>query len=447
MMITYYALTFIKKKCRILHHTSLVNCIYSLLIITLTCFLFLPATYSQSDTGVIHGELIDGKLGKSIANHPVTLNIHKAGDISKQETTTDADGHYHFENLPIDVQTHYSIATTYDDTVHEEKDLVLSSFVPELVVNINIGGTMDDPSKISIKTYSLAIGFASEDDIQKGILSIFEVFVIKNSGALPFQTKYNEEDVGLYFALPKGHENFRPFSPASLTISSSNDHVILPNPVSPGEMEGGFGYSIQVQGRNIELSRQMSFHTDQITFLVPEGISIVPSSKRFMMSGRTQFHGTVYIKYVAATEEGFPTGKTPDMSLILTKQLASPTEQVGTEETQESRIGQMVLIAVAAALAGGFLVAAIFTLRGTQRSTDNPDTTDTTQIVDTGWLRKLSDTDLENARSARLEFITMLDALHDKKDISERVYNRIRKEQTDRLSEILDQRKERGIEY
>ena len=438
-MTKYYAPKFIIMKCPILKHRSIVKCSHSLLIISLTCLLFLPTTYSQSETGVIHGELIDGKLGKPIANHSVTLNTHKAGDTSKQETTTDADGHYHFEDITIDVQTHYSITTIYDGTVHEEKDLVLSSFVPNLVVDINIGGISDDPSEISIKTYSIAVGFASEDDIEKGMVSIFEVFVVNNSATLPFQTKYNEQDVGLYFALPKGHENFRPFAPASLALSPSNDHVILPNPISPGEMEGGFGYSIQAQGRDIKLSRQLPFHTEQISFLVPEGISIVPNSKRFMMSGRTQFHGTVYIKYVATTEEGFTIGKTPDMSLILTDQ------QTSSGSTQGSNVGQMVLIAVAAALAGGFLVAAIFTLRSTQRSTDNPNATDTTQM-DIGWIRKLSDTDLENARTARLEFITMLDTLHERHDISERVYNRLRKEQTDRLSEILDQRKERGID-
>lgn len=435
----YYVLNFIRKRYSILERLNAVYCFRCILVIALTSILFLPATYSQNDTGVIHGELFDGKLGEPIANHPVTLNIHRAGDTSKQETTTDAGGHYHFEKLPIDVQTHYSITTTYNDTEHEEKDLVLSSFVPNLVVDINIGGIADDPSKISIKTYSIAIGFASEDDIRNGILSIFEVFVVKNSGTLPFQTTYNEKDVGLYFALPRGHENFKPFAPASLTISSSNDYVIIPNPVSPGEMEGGFGYSIQSQGRDIKLSRQMPFHTEQITFLVPEGISIIPSSKRFIMSGQTQFHGTVYNKYVAVTEDGFAIGETPDMSLVLTKQQGS------TGETQESNIGQMVLIAVAAALAGGFLVAAVFTLRGTQRSTDNSDTTDAIQM-DSGWLRKLNDTDLENTRNTRLELITMLDAMYEKEDISERVYNRLRKEQTDRLSEILDQRKERGID-
>lgn len=432
----FYIPSLITKRHSILEFMNAVYCFRCLLVIALTGFLFISPIYSQENVGVIHGKLIDGKVGEPITNHPVTLNIHSAEDISKQETTTDTDGHYHFEKLPIDMQTHYSITTTYNGTEHVEKDLVLSSFVPNLIVDINMGGITDDPSKISIGTYSITIGYASENDMKKGNLSVFEVFVVKNNGTLPFQTKYNEEDVGLYFSLPKGHENFTGFSPASLTISSSKDHVILPNPIPPGEMDGGFGYSIQSKGREIELSRPTLFHTEQITFLIPEGISIVPHSKRFIMSGRTQFHGRVYIRYVASSEDGFPVGKTPDLRLKVSGRLIGG---------QDSNIGQMVLIAVAAALAGGFLVAAIFTLRGTQRSTDTPETTDTTQM-DIGWLRKLSDTDLDNARTTRLEYIAILDTMHEKKEISERVYNRLRKEQTDRLSEILDLRKERGMD-
>ena len=65
---------------------------------------------------------------------------------------------------------------------------------------------------------------------------------------------------------------------------------------------------------------------------------------------------------------------------------------------------------------------------------------------DSGWLRKLSDADLEHARTTRLEFITLLDKAHEKQEISERVYNRLRKEQTERLTEIINQRQERGLD-
>lgn len=421
------------------YHTSIplknVKHLVSLLIVGLTLLLFLPATHSQNQVGVIHGSLIDGELNKPIVNHPVTLNIHKGGNVTQQETTTDENGHYHFEKLPIEFATHYSITTAYNEIEYKEKDLVLSSFVPNLVVDIVVGRLTDDPSQILIKTYSIALSFASDEDVSKGILSIIEVFVVENTSTLPFQTTLNNETVGLYFSLPQGYEKFQRISPKNLTLSSAADKVILTTPLQSGELEGGFTYTFQASGRNIKLSRPMDFHTDHITILVPEGISIVPKSKRFKPVGRTQFHGVVYNKYEASPENGFPLGRTPDLSLVVSSQQISKGK---------SNIGQMIFIAVAAALAGGFLVAAIFTLRGVRRASTESESQESTP-TDEGWLRKLTDDDLEHSRITRLEFVSLLDTMHENKDISERVYNRLRKEQTERLTEILDQCKERGI--
>ena len=422
------------------YHTSIppknVKHLVSLLIVGLTLLLFPPVTHSQNQVGVIHGSLIDGELNKPIVNHPVTLNIHKGGNVTQQETTTDESGHYHFEKLPIEFATHYSITTTYNEIEYKEKDLVLSSFVPSLVVDIVVGRLTDDPSQLRIKTYSIALGFASDEDISKGILSIIEVFVVDNKGTLPFQTTLNNETAGVYFSLPQGYEKFQRISPENLTLNSTADKVILTTPLQPGELEGGFTYTFQSSGRNIKLSRPMDFHTDHITILVPEGISIIPRSKRFKPVGRTQFHGVVYNKYEASPESGFPLGRTPDLSLVVSSQQISKGK---------SNIGQMIFIAVAAALAGGFLVAAIFTLRGVRRASTESEDSESTP-TDEGWLRKLTDDDLKHSRTTRLEFVALLDTMHENKDISERVYNRLRKEQTERLTEILDQCKERGID-
>ena len=104
----------------------------------------------------------------------------------------------------------------------------------------------------------------------------------------------------------------------------------------------------------------------------------------------------------------------------------------------------MVFIAIAAALAGGFLAGSDFHATPITRSSAESNTSQDATF-DSGWLRKLSDDDLEHARTTRLEFITLLDEMHEKQNISERVYTRLRREQTERLTEILDQCKERGI--
>jgi hypothetical protein len=103
----------------------------------------------------------------------------------------------------------------------------------------------------------------------------------------------------------------------------------------------------------------------------------------------------------------------------------------------------IALIAIAAALAGGFLVAAIFKIRtptpkpsdGSQRSQAAPDAS---------WLRKLDAADIERTRIARLEMVTRLEELYEKHEISERVYKRLRKEQADRLAAVLERMNRKG---
>ena len=96
----------------------------------------------------------------------------------------------------------------------------------------------------------------------------------------------------------------------------------------------------------------------------------------------------------------------------------------------------IALIAFAAACASGFLVAAIFMVRsGAAKSTES-DATHTS--LDASWLNKLGSDDLDSARIARFEMVTRLDEMYKKKEISERVYNRLRKEQVDRLTPILE---------
>ena len=117
---------------------------------------------------------------------------------------------------------------------------------------------------------------------------------------------------------------------------------------------------------------------------------------------------------------------------------------MASQETSAD-LGQIALIAVAAALAGGFFVAALFMLRGARSRSKTIDADDTHENAkpDASWLRKLNDEDLEHVRVARLEFITYLDNARENQRMSERVYNRLRSEQTERLSATLNQRKER----
>ena len=423
----------IKKGCSVLKRAEVVRYFRNLLVITVIFLLWFPATYSQNNVGNIHGKLTDKKSDKPIANHSVILKIHKAGDVTQQETTTDKDGNYRFENLPLDIETHYSVSTNYDGREHIEKDLVLSSFVPNIVIDIEIGGVTDDPSQIQIKSFTILIGSPPATLAKEGVVVVNEFLNVENLNTSPFQIVRDGETVGFNFDLPKTHKGFHPHprAPKSLKLSSTGSHIMLTDPLPHGSTLIVYEYLYPVNSAEFDLSRRMPFHTDQIAILIQDGINLVPHSKHFKTAEYEAINNVVYKAYSAAQKGKFSAGKIVDLKLGIPK--------------PESNIAQMAFIAIAAALAGGFLVAAIFMLRGAQRASKESDDAQPT-ATDTGWLGKLSDADLEHARTARLEFITLLDEAHERQDISERVYNRFRKEHTERLTEILDQRKERGLD-
>ena len=179
----------------------------------------------------------------------------------------------------------------------------------------------------------------------------------------------------------------------------------------------------------------MNFDTAQFFFYIPEGINFTPNAKFFGRPSRQEIHGSFYLIYASTEGKTFKAGTTVDLALNVNMGSAG-----GALPGQTSNIGKLVLIAVAAALTGGFFVAALFKLRTPNDSTtSNAD--DAASPPDEGWLRKLNPDDREHVRIARLEFITHLDDKYEKQEISERVYKRLRQEQTERLTTLLEQEK------
>ncbi len=389
----------------------------------------------HAEVGYIHGKLTDKKREQLLASQPVTLRVHRANAaVETQETVTDENGVYRFNELPLDPSVHYSVATTYEGSEYTEKDLVLSAWAPNLTVNIDIGAMSDDRSKVRINAHMLVIGPPPEDHAPDGAVSITEILQVENQNDLPFKTVHDGNQVGLHLGLPRGYEGFHNLTSHELAVNPATNQLMLTTPLPPGELKFSYAYILHVEGTELDLSRLLQFDTGQLFIFVPERFNFRPQSKRFSEERDEAIHNMIYNVYNNPKREPFPAGARADLKL----------EFGAASEETSADLGQMALIAVAAALAGGFFVAALFMMRGARRNkpTDADDTHEDTK-PDAGWLGKLNDEDLENVRVARLEFITYLDDARENQGMSERVYNRLRREQTERLSATLNERKER----
>lgn len=410
-------------------------CLCSLLGIALI-FFFLPTSSAQTTkSGSIVGAVVDRKIEKPLASHPVVLTIHRVEGTETEQALTDEDGNYRFEGLPLDPTVHYTVSTVYEGTDYSEADVVLSTWSPNVTIDFNIGAFTDDTAQIRIKTHTFIVGPPPEDHPPDGAVTILEAVGVENRSDLPFQIEHGAETVGLYLTLPKGTEGFQARSSAALTMRPDTDEVILKTPLPPGDSQLGYAYIFHVERNGLNLSRRLDFDTAQFVFFIPAGIGLVPNAKFFGTPSREQIHNDIYLIYQSNSDHIFESGRTIDLSLNVHK--GAPG---GAVPGQGSNLGQLILIAVAAALTGGFFVAALFKLRAAKKSTE-PDTDDTSISPDAGWLRKLNPDDLEHARVARLEFITHLDDKYERQEISERVYNRLRREQTERLTTLLEQQK------
>jgi hypothetical protein len=412
-----------------------VRCPGRLLAIALIFFTALSALHAQTtEPGDIQGTVIDRKLEKPLVSHPVTLTIHKTDAVETQETTTDENGNYRFAELPLDPSVYYTVSTVHEDTDYTEKDLVLSTWVPNLKIDFDIGAFADDNAQIRVKTHSFIIGPPPADHAPDGAVTIAEAVGIENLSTLPFRTTHGTQKVGINLTLPKDVEGLQPHSP-NLTMDPNTNQILLKTPLPPGEPHLGYEYIFHIQKDKLDLSRRLNFNTDQFFVFVPEGIGIVPRGKFFGAPRREQIHNNVYLIYESDENQTFAAGKKIDLALNINMGAAR-----GALPGQTSNLGQLILIAVAAALTGGFFVAALFKLRAASNTTES-DTDDTSTSPDAGWLLKLNPDDREHVRVARLEFITHLDDKYERQEISERVYKRLRREQTERLTTLLEQQK------
>ena len=404
----------------------------------------LSSAVGQSDIGKIGGQVIDKGENLSLSQQLVVLQIHRgAEDIQQRETMTDDNGFYIFDNLSTAFDVHYTVSTNYEGKEYIEQDLVLSEWLPNITVNIEIGAFTDDPSQVKIRSHTLIIGPPPTDHAPDGAVSVLELIQIENTSELSFQTSIDNQQAGMYFNLPNGYENLQVDQTFKQELGVNANRLIANQPLAPGTHQVGYSYLMHVVGSDLVLPRNLTFDTAQFYVFISDGMPLAPQSRILGAGRREQVHGMVYTIYATDPAKSLATNQTVDLRFKVTT--AALPSQSGISETasKPSDPKMIALIAISAALAGGFLVAAIFKIRSpTPKSSDDSQKPQATP--DASWLGKLDVADLERTRVARLEMITRLEELYEKREISDRIYKRLRKEQADRLAAVLARMNRKG---
>ncbi len=407
------------------------------LCFTLMALICLPSAIGQSDTGKIEGQVIDKKQNLPLSQQLVVLQIRREGkDAQQRETVTDDSGAYTFDNLSTAFDVHYTVSTNYEGEEYIERDIVLSDWLPNIKVNIEIGAFTDDPLQVKIRQHTVIIGPPPPDHAPDGAVSVLELVQVENTSESAFQTSMDNQSAGVYFNLPNGYENLQIDQNAKQELGVAANRLIANQPLAPGTHQIGYSYLMHVVNSDLVLSRQLTFDTDQFYVFISDGMPLVPQSRILGAGRREQIHGLVYTIYATDPAKPLSTNQTVDLRFKVTS--VAPQSQSGIGETarKPSDPKMIALIAISAALAGGFLVAAIFKIR-TPTPKPSADPQQPPMAPDASWLGKLDVADLERTRVARLEIITRLEELYEKREISDRVYKRLRKEQADRLSAVL----------
>ena len=392
----------------------------------------------QSAAGRIEGRVIDKGKDQPLSQQLVILRIHQEGkDVQQRDTKTDNSGGYAFDNLSTAFDVHYVVSTTYDGEEYVEKDIVLSEWVPNIKVNLDIVTFTDDSSQVKIRQHTIFVLPPPADHAPDPAVTVMEMIQAENTSDDMFRTDFDGQSTGLHLNLPKEYEALQIDTGFKQHLTAQTHWLLSNQPLESGESSFGFAYITHI-GSQLDLSRSLTFDTDQVFVYIPEGIPLTPQSRALGASRKEHIHGRVFTVYATNPAEPLLTGQMADLRFKFDGSAVQIQGGTGAMNRSPSNPTLIALIAISAALAGGFLVAAIFKMR---RPTLNAadDTQKPQGLHDASWLGKLDAADLERTRVARLEIITRLDALYEAREISERVYNRLRKEQVDRLESVLTQ--------
>lgn len=392
--------------------------------------LFFPLKGDANQTGQIQGRVFDFGQNRPLVNHSVVLEalqkdkVEKVGDLpDSKEIKTNEEGFYEFRNLPLSFSIYYTISTEFEGNTEQEENIMVTNWIPSVTVdlNLNLNTFINDPQVIKILRHSVILR-PLPDHAHGEAVQALEILRIENSSQFGFQQEINGQLLACLLDLPTGAEQIQAGS-ASIEFtqdSMSEDPLRVPAPIPTGQTDLTVTYILHTD-KVIDLSRTQPFLTEDFQLLIPESLPFFVQSQSLGTKSSQTIHNVVYSVYQTIA----PIGIGRKIQIEMKNTPSSPTLQI------------VLVIGLVICLAGFAFTLVLRIRKPVQVESVPPIATEV--VPDASWLKKSNTIDLEAIKKVRLEFIAHLDEMHQKREMSDRVHKRIRREQVERLSATLAQ--------
>ena len=384
-------------------------------------FWLVPDAISQ--TGQIRGKVSDFRQNQLLVGQLIVLERHQAEQTSRRETETDAEGHYRFQNLEPSSTDHYTVFTEFEGRTYREENVMVTNLASNVTVDLNLNAFTSDLSVMRILRHSIFLQ-PVPDHVHGEAVHVLEFLSLENRSNLNFQQEFEGKILGCLLPLPSGIEQLQVgISTVEIMEEIAENPVVIPAPILPGKTNIQISYLLHIN-QVVDLSRLQQFQTESLQLLIPESVPLVVQSKDLEAKTPQTIHNTVYATY--ETARLIAAGRAVQLQLKLDR---------------SSSTLFIVLIAGLAICIVGFVITMVIHIQ-------KPGQTDPVELEtpdrqpDVSWLRKSNVSDLAAVKAIRLEFITRLDEMRQQEKVSERVYNRVRREQVERLEATIAQMQE-----
>ena len=384
-------------------------------------FWLVPDAISQ--TGQIRGKVFDFRQNQFLVGQLIVLERHQAEQTSRRETETDAEGHYRFQNLEPSSTDHYIVFTEFEGRTYREENVMVTNLASNVTVDLNLNAFTSDLSVMRILRHSIFLQ-PVPDHVHGEAVHVLEFLSLENRSNLNFQQEFEGKILGCLLPLPSGIEQLQVgISTVEIMEEIAENPVVIPAPILPGKTNIQISYLLHIN-QVVDLSRLQQFQTESLQLLIPESVPLVVQSKDLEAKTPQTIHNTVYATY--ETARLIAAGRAVQLQLKLDR---------------SSSTLFIVLIAGLAICIVGFVITMVIHIQ-------KPGQTDPVELEtpdrqpDVSWLRKSNVSDLAAVKAIRLEFITRLDEMCQQEKVSERVYNRVRREQVECLEATIAQMQE-----